>query len=140
MFGLSKLHDGIRAAFDPDIISSTKINTEQFVRYILDNAEGLGRTFLFHKTGRHSFVNKIGSLNMQELKVTARLLMRPSGNQVRTYHGWRDLGLGQTPIRILSAHRFLGRDRVYFLFRLSEHAAYDAQIEIPPDKVVFSAA
>lgn len=140
LYGLSKLLDGIRAAFDPDILSSTKIDREQFIRYILDKVEGLGKKFLFNKTGRHAFVNKISVLNMPELIVTSRLLVRPSGNQVRTFNGWRDLGLGHAPVRILSEHRCLRKDKIYFLYRLNEHDTYAAQLRISPDKVAFSAA
>lgn len=139
LYGLSKLLNGIRTAFDPDIISSTKIEREQFVRYILNKVEGLGKKFLFNNAGRHAFANKIGTLNMQELIVTSRLLIRPSGNQVRTFNGWRDLGLGHAPVRILSDHRVLRKDKIYFLYRLNEHVAYEAQLRTSPDKVVFSA-
>jgi hypothetical protein len=140
LYGLYKLLDGIRAAFDSDIISSTKISRKQFIRYILDKVEGLGKKFLFNKTGRHAFVNKISAVNMQELIVTSRLLDRPSGNQVRTHNGWRDLGLGHAPVRILSEHRGFRKDRIYFLYRLNEHNEYEAQLRTSPDKLVFSAA
>lgn len=140
LYGLSKLLIGIRAAFDPDIISSTKISREQFIRYILDNVEGLGKKFLFNKKGSHAFENKISILNMRELIVTSRLLVRPSGNQIRTFNGWRDLGLGHAPVRILSEHRGFRKDKIYFLYRLNEHAEYEAQLRTSPDKVAFSAA
>lgn len=139
LYGLSKLLDGIRAAFDSDIISSTEINRNQYIRYILDNVEGLSKYFLFNKAGRHAFSNKIGGLNKQELIVTARLLIRPPSNQVRTFNGWRDLGLGHTPVRILSVHSSFGKSKVYFLYRLNEHDAYEAQLKKSPEKEVFSA-
>ena len=138
LYGLSTLLKGIRDAFDPDIISVTNINKTQFVRNILDNIEGLGRIFLFNKAGKHSFVNKINELNMQELIVTARLLIRPSGNQIRTFNGWRDLGLGHAPVRILSEHKKFRKDKIYFLYRLNEHAAYENQLKNPPSKAHFT--
>ena len=140
LHGLSKSLKGIRAAFDPDIISSTKIERGQVVRYILDDNEGLGKKFLFNKSGRHAFVNRVGNLNMQELIVTTRLLMRPSGNQIRWYNGWRDLGISGTQVRILSKHKILGKDKVYFLYKLNEHLAYQTQLNISPDGCEFSAA
>lgn len=140
LYGLSNLLNGIRAAFDPDIISSTNIDKAQFVRYVLDNVEGLGKDFLFNTRGQHAFVNKINNLNMQELIVTARLLSRPSRNQIRTFNGWRDLGVGHAPIRILSQRKRFRKDRVYFLYRTNEHNPYEAQLQTPPDRVAFSAA
>ena len=140
LYGLSKLLIGIRAAFDSDIISSTKISREQFISYILDNLEGLGKKFLFNKKGRHAFSNKISRLDMKELIVTSRLLVRPSGNQIRTFNGWRDFGLGHAPVRILSEHRGFRKNKIYFLYRLNEHAEYEAQLRTSPDKVEFLAA
>jgi len=139
LYGLSKLFDGIRAAFDPILISSTRIDRQQFIRYILDPGVGLARSFLFNTLGHHSFVHKIDDLNMRELIVTVRLLVSPSGNQIRTFNKWRDLGLGHTPVRILCEHHFR-KDKVYFLYRLNEHGAYQNQLNTPPKRVPFSAA
>jgi len=135
LYGLSKLYDGIKAAFDPDIISSTKIDRNQFVRYILNSVEGLGKKFLFNGTGRHAFLNKINLLNMQELIATSRLLTKPSTNQIRMVNGWIDLGLGHTPVRILAKRKYFGKQRICFLYRLNEHNDYEAQLQISPDQV-----
>jgi len=140
LYGLSKLLDGIRVAFDPDVVTSVNIEEAQYIRYILDDKEGLGKLFLFNKIGRHSFINKIDTLNMQELAVTVRLLIRPSGNQIRTINGWRDVGLGYTPVRLLCERRAFRKDKVYFLYRLNEHSAYKSQLETSPNKVAFLAA
>jgi len=138
LHGLSKLLDGIRAAFDPDIISKTNIDRDQFVRYILNNVEGLRKRFLFNKRGRHAFVNKIPLLNIQELIVTERLLLRPSAGQIRIFHDWKDLGLGHAPIRLLVKPGRLGKKKVYFLYKANEHNAYENQLATPPSEVAFS--
>lgn len=140
LYGLSKLFDGIRIAFNPNIVSSTKINKKQYVRYILNVDEGLGGKYLFNKSGKHSFMNKIVSLNMQELIVTARLLIDPPKNQIRLFNSWRDLGLGYAPVRILSEHRIFRKDKIVFLYRLSEHKLYELQLKTPADKITFIAA
>jgi hypothetical protein len=140
LFGLSKLLDGIKIVFDPDVISSTKIDRKQFVRFILNNSVGLGKKFIFNKAGKHSFTNKINILNMQELIVTARLLTRPSKNQIRTFNGWRDLGLNKSPIRILLEHKRVRKDNVFFLYRLNEHNEYGNQLRTPPNKITSFAA
>ncbi|MFA6088346.1 MAG: hypothetical protein WC755_00650 [Candidatus Woesearchaeota archaeon] len=136
--GLSELLSGIRVAFDPEIISFTKINTNQLIRYILNDAEGLGKFFLFNRTGRHAFLNKINQLNKQELITTIKLLTRPSKSQIRFINGWRDLARGGAPVRILSEHRLFRKDKVYFLYKVNEHSPYEAQLNITPDKSPFS--
>src|SRR3989344_5038341 len=94
---ISVITRGLRVAFYPDVLSSTNITVEQVLRYIFDKSVGLGRKFLFNKRGVHSFVNKVYSLNVQELLVVLRLLTNPSGSQVRTFNKWRDLGSGGAP-------------------------------------------
>jgi hypothetical protein len=142
LHGLSVMLKGIRIAFDPDIISSTGIDSKQLKKYMLDNKEGLGRHFLFNNLGRNAFARRIkdDDIPIKELIVAERLLLRPSANQVRTYHGWKDLGLNHAPVRILSQQRTFGKERVYFFYRSGEHREYENQLVISPDKVDFRAA
>lgn len=105
---------------------------------MFDTVEGLGRKFLFNKLGKHAFTNKIIRLNRQELVITLRLLVLPS--QIRKYNGWIDIGSGQAPVRILMASRILGKDKIYFLYKINEHPTYQAQLLVSPDKTEFEAA
>ena len=142
LYGLSRLLEGIRLAFDPSLIPATNIDRGQLVRYFFDKKEGLGNRFLFNKQGNQSVANKLNSLNRDELIKTIKLLLKQS--QVRTTrNGWIDLGSKATPIRILLIkHKLLGfgRDIVCFIFRLAEHRDYDEQLNVPPQKVRFSFA
>jgi len=140
LYGLSRLLDGIRAAFDPDIISSTRIDNQQFIKFILDDTEGIGKYFTFNEVGKDSFIKKLPTLNQQELIVTARLLTRPSANQVRTINGWRDLGLAHAPVRILSKPAKFGKARVYYLYRSNEHTQYQSKLDASPERAIFRAA
>lgn len=124
LYGLSAILKGIRTAFNPDVVSSTRINEDQLRRYILDKIEGLGKKYLFNTTGRDAFVNKIGSLNRYQLIIVERLLFTLPSSQLRKYNNWLDLGLGNTPVRILIRPRSLRKDEVYFLFMAKEHSNY----------------
>lgn len=136
LYSLSRLLVGIKIAFEPEFVKSTNIGKKEYLRYILDKVEGLGRGFLFNTKGKHAFVNKIGKLNMEELVTTVRLLVRPSKNQIRFYNGWVDLGRKKDKVRILMInHR---KHRVYFLYKRNEHKEYSIQLMIPPEKVEFS--
>ena len=139
LYELTILNKGIEFSFDPEIISSTNINREQIIRYLFDNKVGLGRKYLYNKIGKHSFVNKVPLLNRLELIFSLKLLTRPSHNDVRTFNKWRDLGSGQAPVRLLVAEKLLGKDKIYFLFRINEHPAYQAQLLVHPEKVAFAA-
>lgn len=138
--GLSKFADSLKILFDPNEISLSRISKNQIINYIFDNFEGLGKNFLFDKKGKHSFVNKISELNMQELLVTLRLLAKPSRNQIRIFNCWKDLGLGHSPVRILVKASKTKKDKIFFLYRLNEHTAYEAQLRISPDDSFFDAA
>lgn len=142
LYGLSRLLEGIRTAFDPSVVSKTNIDKDQLVRYFFDKKEGLGSRFLLNKIGNHAAANKLGFLTRDELIETIRLLLKQS--HVRTTrNGWIDLGSKAAPIRILLIkHKLLGfgRDIVCFIFRLAEHRDYDKQLNIPSQKVRFSFA
>lgn len=137
--GLSVLLSGIRAAFDPDIVSSTAINEEQMRRYFLDEKEGLGARFKYNRNGRHAFANKLGRLGKELLVIAMRLLIRPAGS-VRSFNGWLDFGEGRAMLRILADAT--GR-KIYFLYvarQSSEHDAYKAQLRVSPSGVLFEPA
>ncbi|MBW2988275.1 hypothetical protein DRJ48_04025 [Candidatus Woesearchaeota archaeon] len=136
-YGLARMLSGIRAAFDPDLVGHTRIERDQLIRYIFDNKEGLGRGFLFNMLGRFAFVKRVSQLPIQEIEVTERLLIRPSGNQIRRINGWLDLGVSGCPVRVLAVPSTFGRDRVYFLFRANEHPAYQAHLQLSPKSVPF---
>ncbi len=137
--GLSVLLSGIRAAFDPDIISATGIDERQMARYFLDKTEGLGARFKYNKNGRHAFANSLGKLKKELLITAMRLLLRPAGS-VRTFNGWLDFGEGRNMLRILADST--GR-KMYFLYvarQSSEHDSYKEQLRTPPSKVRFEPA
>jgi len=142
LYGLSRLLEGIRLAFDPSLTSATNINKEQLVLYFLDKKEGLGNRFLFNKQGNHAAANKLDSLNRNELIETIRLLLKQS--QLRTTrNSWIDLGSRATPVRILLIRHKLfgfGRDIVGFIFKVTEHSEYDKQLNVPLEKVRLSFA
>ena len=141
MYGLKQLLKGIRNAFDPENISSTGINKDQLIRYILDKKEGLGKKFQFNNLGKFAFVQRIGDLEMQDLILVIKLLLKPSKRQIRRINGWRDLGSQQDKVRILCVTLIIKKERVYYLFRLSEHAIYEKEIHrLPPSKASFLAA
>ena len=136
--GISTITRGLRTAFNPEVIPYTNIKEDQVCSFILDKTEGSGRKFLFNKRGRHSFVNKIHLLNMQELLVVLRLLSSPSGSQVRTFNKWRDLGSSGAPVRILVQHNWIRKDKVFFLYKANENGDYQAQLSFSPVTVVFN--
>ncbi len=138
LYGLSKLVVGIRKSFGVDELAKTNINAVQIANYIISKDEGLAKKFLLNHIGNHGFVNKLDCMPKQELIVVMRLLLRPSANQVRTFNGWCDLGLGHAQVRILTQKHTFGKMRVYFLFRLSEHRDYERQLAVPPDRTRFS--
>jgi hypothetical protein len=141
LYGITKFEPGVKLVFHPIIIGSTNVDKSQLVRYIFDTIEGLGSRFLFNKIGKHAFVNKITTLSREELIILIRLLLQPSASQIRVYNGWKDIGIGQTPVRILSLQkRFFGKEKVYFLYKINEHPQYQAQLLVHPDKVAFAAA
>lgn len=130
IYSLSKLVAGLKLAFDPDIIIATAITRDQFARYFLNRVVGLARNFAFNSIGRHSSANKIAELDKRQLSVTERLLLREHG-QERTFGGWRDYGERGTAVRILAKGVVSGRSRVYFIYRVNEHPAYQDQLNNP---------
>jgi|GEM_PF-2933421 hypothetical protein len=137
LYGLTRMLEGIRAAFDPSIISNTKIQKGYIARYILDNTEGLGRMFLFNKAGKDSFAAKLRELEREELAATARLLATLPSNQIRTYKGWVDLGTKNAMVRILIKPGTFKRDAVCFLYRNTDtdKPSYLEMLNTPPTKV-----
>lgn len=135
--GLSIILDGVRLSFDPNNIGSTNITEDQIIKYIQDGNEGLGRKYRFNTAGKYAFANKISQLSKQELIVTMRLLMRPSGNQIRTINKWKDLGIGGSIIRILVEPHTFKKDKAFYLFRLNEHDAYQHHLQFFPDRCTF---
>lgn len=128
----------IRIVFaTPEYITVSNITSLQLRKFILDKVEGVGSLYSYNKMGVYSFVNTIARLNKIELAVTIRLLLRPSANQIRKINGWTDLGIKGTAVRILLKREFLGKDKIYFLYRLSDHDEYDKQYIIHPKKVLF---
>ncbi len=128
LMGLNKIEQGLRAAFDPDIVSHTNISTGQIVNFFLDKTIGLGRMFQFNDSGNFSFVNVLHTLDSAELALTERLLLRPNPAQIRTYFGWQDRGIGDTRVRVLMKP---GRVPIVgFLYRNNDKgkAAYGRQI------------
>lgn len=140
LYGIKKLEPGVKLVFHPNIVGSTNVEKNQLMRYIFNTTEGLGSKFLFNRIGNHSFANKITRLSRQELVVALRLLVMPGSNQIRTYNGWTDRGISQTPVRILTVSESVGKTKVYFLYKINEHPQYQAQLLVPPDKVAFAAA
>lgn len=138
LYGLSLLVKGIRAAFNPDLVSATNIDRDQLERFIIDKKEGLGNRYLFNTTGNHAFTKKLEYLSKVELIVTERLLLNPK--KARRFRGWIDFGGGRRTLRILVKPRTLLKDEVYFLFRGSEHREYQQQLKNSPTEFQFSAA
>jgi len=141
-YGLSRLLSGIRAAFDPAIISNTKITTGQLAEFILNEKVGLGKKYIFNKHGRTSFIVKLPQLNRQELLATHRILHNPTGHNIRSLKGWIDMGAGNFPVRLLVQKNVIGRSRVFFLYTNSDtdKRAYRNQLSTPPGRVIFEAA
>jgi len=138
LYGLLRISKGVVEAFSPEIIGKTNLKPDQITRYILDDDVGLGKRFEFNSKGGYAFARKLGELNRQELVAVIKLLLKPSGNQVRLFNGWKDLGRGRAPIRILAKYKFLRKPRIYFLYRINEHPQYTRQLRIPSDEVSFS--
>lgn len=125
--GLSALLSGIRAAFDPDILSAASIDSKQIVRYVFDKKEGLGSRFVFNRKGKHAFAGKLLKLDKPVLVFALRALLRAVPTRAR--NGWLDLGFGGNPVRILTD---AAKKKVYFLFRVeNEHSAYMEQFHTP---------
>ena len=141
LYGLSKILDGIRAAFDPAVITSTNIKKEQLARYFLDKTEGLGNRFVFNRAGRDGSANKLNSLEMPELIATEELLLNLP-KQRRTRNGWIDYGARQDSVRVLvipnKSFGLFGKDLVVSIFRTNpEHKAYERQLDTPINHVKF---
>ena len=134
LYGLNRINNGLKMAFDPEFVGKTKITTRQLASFILDRKTGLGTKFVFNREGRDSFIRKLPRLNTQELIAVERLLLKPE--LTRHENGWADLGKSREPVRILCHN-----ERVYYLFRLNEHTTYESYLDrIPPEKAVFKAA
>lgn len=133
---------GIRTLFDSEYTASTGLQREQLVKYILNNVEGLGKKYEFNTRGNNAFANKLPALTRQELLVVLRLLLDPIPSQTQTTRlGWLKLGVGKTPIKIIGmAPRLLRRQRIYYVFKISEHQMYEAQLDTPPDRCAFQSA
>lgn len=141
LYGLSMVLEGIREAFNPDVIKDTKIEKEQLIRYFFDKTEGLGHRFLFNQSGKDGAANKIFDLNRDELILVMRLLLKP-GRQIRSYNGWLDFGRRNFPIRVLAIKPpiFFGKLRVFSIFKKGEHEDYERALSTTPSNVQFSAA
>lgn len=129
---------GLEKAFDPDLVGETGIGREQIARYILDKVVGLGRKYNFNSRGYYSFARHIFDLNRAEVMITARLLVRPSKNQIRAANDYLDLGARHALIRILLDKA--QQTRVLFIYTRSEHRAYETQLQVPIGRVEFEAA
>lgn len=142
LYGMSRILEGLRIAFDPNIVSSTSIEKGQLANYILDKVEGLGRKYLFNTAGPDSFVSGLSGLTKEEVVVTQRLLSTLPNSQVRRERGWIDVGIKNSPVRILIKPSTFGNDQVCFLFRNNDRgkARYRAKLDVPPKKAQFEAA
>ncbi|MFW6024907.1 MAG: hypothetical protein ACOCRX_01050 [Candidatus Woesearchaeota archaeon] len=134
---LNLLYQGIKASFDPEIVSETNITKSQLIRFFLNKNEGIRKDYSFNTIGKHSFMNKITTLNKNELIVVERYLMKPSELNLRKFNGWYDFGKEKSPIRILSTKHTLRRNKLYYLFKVSEHDEYQRYLRIPPKKSKF---
>ena len=134
LYGLNRINNGLKMAFDPEFVGKTKITTGQLASFILDRKIGLGTKFAFNSGGKDSFCKKLPHLNRQEIIAVERLLLKPE--LTRHENGWADLGKSREPVRILCHN-----GRVYFLFRLNEHSVYETYLDrVNPEKVQFRAA
>lgn len=134
LHGLSKLLSGIRASFDPELILSTNIKNEQYIRYFKDKKEGLGKKFKYNERGKDSFLKKSDIMTIDELSCAHRLLIKPNRRQVRSvYVGWKELGSKKDIVRIIAKGNI-----ICFLYRLSEHRSFKNQLNIPPKKTKLS--
>ncbi|MEK6963004.1 MAG: hypothetical protein AABX70_01160 [Nanoarchaeota archaeon] len=141
LYGLSRMYTGLKAVFDPDLVTESSITKEQLVRYFLDEKEGLRGRFAFNRMGKYAFANRLSDLNKEELAVVERLLLRPSESQIeRKREGWIGFGKHQSPVRILASESLGGKKKIYFVFKVSEHRDYESQLRISPDKMSFAAA
>ena len=151
IYGLTQLLKGIRNAFEPENISSTGIDRDQLVRYILEKKEGLGKKFQFNDSSEtYAFAKKINTLSKRDLILTERLLVRLFERQVRTINGWMDLGSNRDRVRILCVVRRrsiidkLRKSliaRVYYLFLVTEHTEYEQKLKKEsPNEAFFKAA
>lgn len=121
--GLSLMAKGLKRAFEEDPLA-TNLTADQMRLYLLDANAGLARRFSFNSRGDDSFVRKAARLTRQELAVAVALLRNP-GREAESKNGWVCLGRGKCPVRILLMPRGLRSPLVAYLFRLSEHDAYE---------------
>lgn len=141
IYGLNSLLSGLRIAFDPDIITATRITKEQLIRYIFDNVEGLGTKYAFNRIGKYSFAGRIREFSRDEVMTIARLLSRLPRNQIdKSPLGWTALGHSYIPVRILLNLRAWRKSQVYLLFKITEHEVYEKWLKTPLGKVSFTAA
>ena len=140
LYGLNRIYNGIKTAFDPKIKTKTNITNEQLIRFFLDKNVGLGRTYLFNTNGEHAFVNKLNGLSRKYLFIVLRLLIDPPVNRTRSVNGWFDVGQAESHIRILIKTTYFGfgKDEVAFLFLTkSDHVEYQKIVSQPAKNFQF---
>lgn len=141
LYGLFLILKGIRIAFTPSIVSSININKDQLARFFLNREEGIRKRYKFNERGDYAPAKVIPSLSKPELVVAERMLMDLPASQVRTNrNGWLDIGAKRAPVRILMLPRIFRRSVVIAIFKLKEHDLYERMLDIPPNRLHFSAA
>lgn len=139
---LSSLLIGIRAIFDPDIISESNITQRQIAKYILHKKEGYGRFYLFNKAGgyyafaKHIFDNEFDRHHAIEAFWNLK--------QKREYkRNGKLIVWGDGDVRIhLSTHTF-GKTRIYSVYRANngtEHEQHDKDFAQGMARVQFEPA
>ncbi len=139
LHGLSRIGNGLKVMFDPDILSFTSITKEQLIRFILDKEIGPGGMYLYNTEGKDSFVNKLRKLSLQELAVLNRLLLWPGLMHRRktAKHGWDEIGRRSDQVRIIAGH---GSNKLYYLFSVKDHGAFERALGTAPERAAFRAA
>lgn len=117
LYGINRLANGIKIAFDPELIGNTTLAQGELARYILDKKVGLGSRISFNKLGRSAPVSLIPRLPQPFLVKIIRLLQGKPALKGK----WLVFGERGDPVRIVASKQFLRGLRVYAIFLVEGH-------------------
>ncbi len=123
MDGLGKIYSGLTRAFMPG--ERVKIKQKQFARFVLDKYVGFGRYYEFNSAGSYAIAEKIWDLPADYRSTLISFLSNPEQYTLRKKtNGWYAMGKSKQKLRILY-DKNRGKPRLFYLFKVSEHDAYE---------------
>lgn len=136
--GVALVSGVVSLVFDPSFnTSSVKVSSKQLREFILDETIGLGKKYAFNTVGKDAFLTRLRDMSVEELLVIKKLL--ENRKQARTVNGWLDFGSHRDAVRILGERSLFGKTKLYYLFKVTEHARYEDKLNEKRSKRAFAA-